>query len=106
MLMLTPTAIEAVRTITTGDGTPAEAGLRIFSPNEGAESFQLAIAPEPAEQDQVLSADGSRIFLDEKAAAFLDDKILDTGLDPDGQSTFVVAPQGQNPPEGSNATAG
>ena len=104
MLMLTPTAIEAVRTITSSDGTPAEAGLRIFSASEGAESLQLAVAPGPAEQDQVLSADGSRIFLDEKAAAFLDDKILDTGTDPDGQSTFVVAPQGQHAPQGQGTT--
>ncbi len=96
MLMLTPTAIEAVRTITSGDGAPAEAGLRIFSATENNQALQLAVAASPAEQDQVLSAEGSRIFLDEKAAAFLDDKILDTGLDDSGQSTFVVAPQGQN----------
>ncbi|WP_067677009.1 hypothetical protein [Nocardia miyunensis] len=99
MLMLTPTAIEAVRTITSGDGTPAEAGLRIFSATESNQALQLAVAAAPAEQDQILSADGSRIFLDEKAAAFLDDKILDTGVDSDGQSTFVVAPQGQEQPE-------
>ncbi|MQY18550.1 hypothetical protein [Nocardia macrotermitis] len=99
MLMLTPTAIEAVRIITTGDGKPADAGLRIFSATENAQSLQLAIAEAPAEQDQVLSADGSRIFLDEKAAAFLDDKILDTSVDADGQSTFVVAPQGPNQPD-------
>jgi iron-sulfur cluster assembly protein len=95
MLMLTPNAIEAVRTITSAEGTPTDAGLRI-STTDGAETMSLAIAAEPAEQDQVLTAEGSRIFLDEQAAAFLDDKILDTGLDPNGQGTFVLAQQDQS----------
>ncbi|MFI5782988.1 hypothetical protein [Nocardia sp. NPDC051570] len=92
MLMLTPTALEAVRTLTSAEGTPQDAGLRIFT-DDGDQSLQLAVAAVPAEQDQVLSAEGSRIFLDEKAAAFLDDKILDTGLDSDGQGAFVLAQQ-------------
>lgn len=95
MLMLTPTAIEVVRSITSSEGTPEDAGLRIFTA-DGAQTLQLAVAAAPAEQDQVLTAEGSRIFLDQQAAAFLDDKILDTGRDPDGQDTFVVAPQDQD----------
>ncbi|WP_330230519.1 hypothetical protein OHA40_31925 [Nocardia sp. NBC_00508] len=92
MLMITPAAIEAVRSITSADGTPEDAGLRI-STADGAETLQLAVSAGPAEQDQVLNAEGSRIFLDEQAAAFLDDKILDTGLDSNGQGTFVLAQQ-------------
>lgn len=95
MLMLTPTAIEVVRSITSAEGTPDDAGLRIFT-SDGAETLQLAVAPAPAEQDQILNAEGSRIFLDQQAAAYLDDKILDAGLDPDGQGTFVVASQDQD----------
>ena len=98
MLMLTPTAIDVVRTITTSEGTPEDAGLRIFT-DDGAETLQLALAAEPAENDQVMSAEGSRIFLDQQAAAFLDDKILDAGVDSDGQSSFVLAQQGEEPAE-------
>ncbi|RDI65103.1 hypothetical protein [Nocardia pseudobrasiliensis] len=94
MLMLTPTALEAVRTLTSAEGTPQEAGLRIYADEE--QSLQLAVAAAPAEQDQVLDAEGSRIFLDQQAAAFLDDKILDTGLDADGQGAFVLAQQEQD----------
>ncbi|NNH75970.1 hypothetical protein HLB23_40000 [Nocardia uniformis] len=96
MLMLTPTAIEAVRTLTSAEGTPEGSGLRIFA-TENAEAIALAVAEAPAEQDKVLDADGSRIFMDEQAAAFLDDKILDTGLDPEGQGAFVLAQQDQTP---------
>ncbi|MBF6245041.1 hypothetical protein A5780_19350 [Nocardia sp. 852002-20019_SCH5090214] len=95
MLMLTPTAIEAVRTITSADGMPDDAGLRISS-NDGAETLQLAVAAGPSEQDQVLNAEGPRVFLDEQVVDFLDDKILDTGLGPDGQGTFVLAQQDPN----------
>ncbi|QIS06141.1 hypothetical protein F5X71_30945 [Nocardia brasiliensis] len=93
MLMLTPTAIEVVRTITSADGTPQEAGLRI-STTDGAETLQLEVAAAPSAQDQVLDADGSRIFLDQQAAAFLDDKVLDTGTDANGEGGFVIAMQG------------
>lgn len=95
MLMLTPTAIEVVRDITSAEGTPDTAGLRI-STTDGAETLELAVAPEPFDQDQVLSAEGSRVFLDQQAAEFLDDKILDAGVDPNGQGTFVLAQQGQD----------
>lgn len=95
MLLLTPTAIEAVRTITSVEGTPTDAGLRI-STTEGAETLQMAVAAGPDEQDQVLTAEGARVFLDEQAAAFLDDKILDTGLDPNGEGGFVLAKQDQS----------
>lgn len=92
MLMLTPTAVAAVRTLTSGEGTPIDAGLRIFATG-GTDAFSMAITAEPAEQDQVLDTQGSRIFLDEQAAAFLDDKILDTGTDLDGQGGFILAEQ-------------
>ncbi|MFQ6395679.1 hypothetical protein ACLMAJ_19715 [Nocardia sp. KC 131] len=93
MLMITPTAIEVVRIITSGDGVPEDAGLRI-STTDGAATLQLEVAAAPAEQDQVLDAEGSRIFMNQQAAVFLDDKILDTGLDSAGEGGFVISPQG------------
>ncbi|MFD6156705.1 hypothetical protein ACFWF7_19220 [Nocardia sp. NPDC060256] len=94
MLMLTPTAIEVVRNITSGEGAPEEAGLRI-STADGAETLQLEVTAVPAEQDQILTAEGSRIFLDRAAAEFLDDKVLDTGTDRNGEGGFVIAQQSQ-----------
>ncbi|MFX0578425.1 hypothetical protein [Nocardia nepalensis] len=95
MLLLTPTAIEAVRTITSTGDAPMEAGLRI-SATDGAETLQMAVTAGPEEQDRVVTTQGARVFLDEQAAAFLDDKILDTGQDHDGQGGFVLAQQDQN----------
>jgi len=98
MLMLTPTALEAVRTITSTDGSPEGAGLRIFTA-AGAETLQLSVAAAPADDDQVLTAEGSRIFLDQRAVTQLSDKILDTQTDADGNGAFVVLPQGANTPD-------
>ncbi|WP_433561378.1 hypothetical protein ACQP1O_27735 [Nocardia sp. CA-151230] len=92
MLMLTPTAVEAVRDITSGDGAPQDAGLRISTPDD-AQSFHLAVAAAPSQDDEVLTAEGARVFMDRKAAEFFDDKILDAGLDAKGNATFVVGPQ-------------
>lgn len=92
MLMLTPTAVEAVRTITSGEGAPQDAGLRISTP-DNAQSFHLEVAAAPADQDEVLNAEDTRIFLDQESAAFLADKVLDTGLDSNGNATFVAGPQ-------------
>lgn len=99
MLMLTPTAVEAVRIITSSQGSPEGSGLRIFSAAD-AQGLQISVAASPAEQDQVLDADGSRIFLDQTVAGLLDDKILDTQTDSDGNGAFVVVPQGQNDAHG------
>ncbi|MCX4098295.1 hypothetical protein [Nocardia sp. alder85J] len=92
MLMLTPTAVEAVRSLTSTAGTAEDAGLRI-STNDGAQTLELAVASAPAEHDRIVDTAGSRVFLDEQAAAFLDDKVLDTSMDESGRSAFVLAPQ-------------
>ncbi|UGY92760.1 hypothetical protein [Streptomyces gobiensis] len=92
MLMLTPTAIEAVRTMISTEGAPADAGLRI-SATDGSETLQLGVTAAPADGDEVMVVEGARLFLDEQAAAFLDDKILDTGLDADGQGALVLGQQ-------------
>lgn len=92
MLILTPTAVEAVRDITSAKGAPGDAGLRITTPDD-AESFQLAVADGPSDDDEVLTAEGARVFMDRRSAEFFDDKILDAGLDSTGNATFVVGPQ-------------
>ncbi|MBO0853058.1 MAG: hypothetical protein J2P18_04750 [Nocardia sp.] len=97
MLMLSPTAVAAVRLITSSEGSPQGAGLRIFTAPE-AQTLQLEVAEEPADQDQVLTAEGTRVFLDHDAATLLDDKILDAQTDPNGNEAFVVLPQPKQPP--------
>lgn len=93
--MLTTTAIEVVRNITSAPDSSDAAGLRIAAAPEvqpeGA--LQISITSGPAEHDQVLSGEGSRIFLDQQAAEYLADKVLDADVDADGKATFLLAQQ-------------
>jgi len=53
----------------------------------------LSLAATPAEDDTVLDADGTRLFLDSSATTLLDDKKLDAVTDPSGQVHFTFAEQ-------------
>lgn len=96
MLALTPTAAEVVRTITSSPRTSAGAGLRIAAaadgPRDGA--LELTVSPGPADDDQVVTGPGAQVFLDPRAAAYLEDKVLDADLDEEGSPTFFLAEQG------------
>ena len=90
MLTLTPTAVEVVRGLTADDTVPEGTGLRIANQNG---RLALALAPQPDEADRVIAGDGARLFLDDAAAAYLDDKILDANVDDQGNPTFTLASQ-------------
>lgn len=90
MLSLTPTALEVVRHLTTDSDVPAGTGLRIAN-QDGR--LALTLAAEPAAQDRVITGEGTRLFLDDEAATYLDDKILDAAVDDEGNTTFTLASQ-------------
>lgn len=97
MLMLTPSAIDAVRDITTATNAPEDAGLRISSADGTSDGsgLELSITAAPAAEDKVLADSGIRIFLDQQAAEFLDDKVLHAELDASGKTAFAIGPQDQ-----------
>jgi Fe-S cluster assembly iron-binding protein IscA len=94
MLVLTPTAVAVVNDLTTAEGRPDGAGLRISSdtaPTQGG--LQVEITSGPAERDQVLAESGARVFLDPDAASYLEDKVLDANIDDQGAARFTLAAQ-------------
>jgi Fe-S cluster assembly iron-binding protein IscA len=93
MLVLTPTAVAVVNNLTTATDRPEGAGLRISAENRGEGGLLVEITPGPAENDQVLSGSGARVFLDPNAATYLDDKVLDANLDDEGGATFLLGTQ-------------
>jgi iron-sulfur cluster assembly protein len=94
MLAMTPAAAEAITALTAQEES---AGLRLAVQEEaqGEEAqLSLAVAPVPEDGDQVLGTeDGAKVFLETKAAAFLDDKVLDVQQDEQGQLNFAVMQQ-------------
>lgn len=95
MLAVTENAAAAIRSITDQQSVPDGAGLRIATDAE-AGAFMLSLAAEPVAGDQVLDADGARLFLDVDAAELLSDKALDAGVGQQGGVEFAV--QEQAPP--------
>lgn len=92
MLTMTQTAAEAVKQIVARVPQAEDGGVRIR--DTGTETgFELSVAADPAPLDTVVVTDGARVFLDEKAAAVLDDRILDAELANDGSVRFALANQ-------------
>ena len=46
-----------------------------------------------APEDQVIEQDGATVYVDESATALLDDKVLDGGVDADGNIEFALGQQ-------------
>jgi iron-sulfur cluster assembly protein len=93
MLAMTPAAAEAITALT---AQQESAGLRLAVQEAQGEEAQLslAVAPVPEDGDQVLGTeDGAKVFLETKAAEFLDDKVLDVQQDEQGQLNFAVMQQ-------------
>lgn len=92
MLTLTTNAVSAIRTLTSQPDLPQDTGLRIMAQgDDSASSFQLALAESPAAGDQVVEEGGARVFVEETAAAALDDKALDAQVTDQGDLAFRIA---------------
>jgi iron-sulfur cluster assembly protein len=94
VLTLTENANNVVKNIVEQSGPAGEAGLRISqdAPDSPALNVMPTDAPQPG--DQVLEEEaGARVFLEETAAATLDDKILDAQVDEAGGVQFTIAVQ-------------
>jgi iron-sulfur cluster assembly protein len=97
MLVLTEAAAEVVKAITSTPEAPEASGLRIASSAaEAADpgALQISAAPGPSENDQVVEAAGAHVYLEPNAAAYLDDKVLDAQVDPEGKAHFSLGTQG------------
>jgi iron-sulfur cluster assembly protein len=69
------------------------AGLRISQDAPDSPALHVIATEAPQPGDQVLEEDGARVFLEETAAATLDDKVLDAQVDDGGGVQFSIAAQ-------------
>jgi Fe-S cluster assembly iron-binding protein IscA len=90
MLVLTDSAVSAIRSLTSQPEMPVATGLRIMAQGNGAPALQLTLAEGPIAGDEVLEEAGARVFLEPEAAAVLDGKALDARVDEQGQVAFSV----------------
>jgi len=92
MLTLTENASTIVRDITNQPGLPEAVGLRITADDDPS-SFAISAAERAEPTDLVIEQAGATVYLDEQAAALLDDKILDAAVTDAGQVEFALASQ-------------
>jgi Fe-S cluster assembly iron-binding protein IscA len=94
LLALTENAVEAVKDIvSSAKEIPDTGGLRLVAEREGAQAnLQLSVVPLPAEDDEVVEAQGARVFLEPEAASLLEDKVLDATI-AQSQVAFSIADQ-------------
>ena len=90
MLALTENVTEIVKKLS--DEVPAISGLRIAAEPDG-QSLSVSPADQAAPDDQVIEQDGATVYVDGPAAEMLDDKILDGGVDEEGNIQFALGQQ-------------
>ncbi len=90
MLALTENVTEIVKKLS--EEVPAITGLRIAAEADG-QSLSVSPADQAAPDDQVLEQDGAIVYVDETASVMLADKVLDGGVDEDGNIQFALGQQ-------------
>ena len=104
MLALTPTAADAIETILAAPGMPDSAGVRI-SPHVTRENgredprgseLELGVTEAPVEGDEVVVAEGARVYLDGMVAGALDGMVLDARVDDRGVTFTLGALPGED----------
>jgi Fe-S cluster assembly iron-binding protein IscA len=95
VLTLTENAAAAIRTLSMQTEQPDETGVRIAPTlgDGGAAELGLSVTADPQPDDQVLEAQGARVFVDSDVAPSLEDKSLDAQINAQGQVEFRLAEQ-------------
>ena len=97
MLAVTDAAADAIAALAEQSGLQEEGGVRfsMHAETDSSAALSLSLAPAPVDGDQVVTAStGAHVFLEEQAADFLSDKVLDVQPDAEGQLNFAVLEQG------------
>src|SRR6266542_2273504 len=101
---MTPKGAEP-STASVGSSPMPEGGLKITAkPVTDSEStLELSVVESPAETDRVIEDQGTRVFLEQLANDYLEDKVLDAEVEGE-QIRFTLQDQGPGPaPRGAPA---
>ncbi|WP_110241134.1 Fe-S cluster assembly protein HesB [Nocardioides gilvus] len=90
MLALTENVTAIVNQLT--EGSPEVSALRIAAEGDG-QALSVSPVAQAQQHDQTIVQDGATVYVDGKAADLLADKILDGGVDEDGNIQFGLVQQ-------------
>jgi iron-sulfur cluster assembly protein len=102
VLTITTEAAQAINAIV-GSSPMPEGGLKITAkPVTDSEStLELSVVESPADTDRVIEDQGTRVFLEQLASDYLDDKVLDAEVEWE-QIRFTLQDQGPAGAAGQN----
>jgi iron-sulfur cluster assembly protein len=104
VLTISPAASEAIKGLIAASDLPENAGIRISSHPQGPGSFELSLAPEAGEADEVVEQQGAIVFVDDEVAPILDDKTLDAQTEGE-QVAFTIVGGDRGDPSADSASA-
>ena len=90
MLALTENVTTIVNKLT--EEAPEFSGLRIAAEADG-QSLSIGPAAQAEQDDHTIEQDGATVYVDETASVMLADKVLDGGVDEEGNVQFALAQQ-------------
>ena len=90
MLALTENVTDIVKKL--AEEAPEISGLRIVAEADG-QSLSVSPADHAEQDDQMIEQDGATIYVDGPASELLADKILDGGVDEEGNIQFALGQQ-------------
>jgi Fe-S cluster assembly iron-binding protein IscA len=90
VLALTENVTDIVNKLT--EEVPEISGLRIATEADG-QSLSVSPADHGETDDQVIQQDGATVYVDGPASEFLADKVLDGGVDEQGNIQFALGQQ-------------
>jgi iron-sulfur cluster assembly protein len=100
MLAVSPAASAAISSALEGADVPDGAGLRLAAgpPTEHGIAIEIGFAAAPEPDDQVVETDApADVFVEPRAAALLDDQVLDAEIQSDGAISFSLHAQLSGP---------
>jgi iron-sulfur cluster assembly protein len=85
VLTIAPNAADAIRSLTDSPELPDDASLRISVAEleDASAALELSLVSAPRAGDEVVQDEGVTVFLDERAAGALDDKVLEARVEGD-----------------------
>jgi iron-sulfur cluster assembly protein len=91
MLTMTDNAQAVVTGLTTDQGLPETAGLRLALAADQAQ-LEVALVPEPEATDQVVTSGQAQVYVAQDTVPALEGQILDASQTPEGIG-FTLQPQ-------------
>jgi iron-sulfur cluster assembly protein len=90
VLTISPAASEAIKDLVAAAHLPESAGIRISNHPHGPGTFELSLAPEASEADEVVEEQGATVFVEDEVVPLLDDKTLDAQTQGEGVAFTIV----------------